>query len=165
MKMPAHANVMLSRQEGFSLVEVMVALTVFAIGMLSLAAMQVAAINGNAAARKMTEAGMIAQDGMERAMQEPYTTTLARWNSGNPTRCFNRSGTGEHTPYYTPGQDLWCANTEYLLDILSLPAGNVTTADALMIEVTGFWDEGSGRGRTVPLTSVKSQNVESSYVP
>ncbi|OQX14746.1 MAG: hypothetical protein BWK76_14180 [Desulfobulbaceae bacterium A2] len=176
MKTSAHVNRLLSRQEAFSLLEVLVAIIVFAIGMLSLAALQVAAIKGNANARKMTEAGVAAQEGLERVMQEPYATTLGRLNT---SQCFNSSATVAHAPYANPAptarnpdnidddfDESLCDNMEYLLTVVGPPAGSTfLITDGLWITVVGFFDEGSGRQRTVPLTYVKSQNMESSYVP
>ena len=43
-------------QQGFSLIEVMVAITIFAIGLLAVVTMQLTAIKGNSYSRRMTEA-------------------------------------------------------------------------------------------------------------
>src|SRR5512140_3377899 len=51
--------------EGFSLIEVLVALTILAVGMLSLALLQVTAIKGNAGASKSTIATDLAQTKLE----------------------------------------------------------------------------------------------------
>lgn len=48
--------------EGFTLVEVMVALVIFSIGLLGVASMQINAIQGNARANKMSEASIIASE-------------------------------------------------------------------------------------------------------
>ncbi|MBI5906383.1 MAG: prepilin-type N-terminal cleavage/methylation domain-containing protein [Deltaproteobacteria bacterium] len=54
------------RQEGFSLIEVLVALVILAVGLLGLAVFQVTAIKGNAIASKWTVGTELAQDRLER---------------------------------------------------------------------------------------------------
>ena len=56
----------LRRQEGFSLIEVLISLVVLAVGLLGLAMFQVTAIKGNAIASKWTVATELAQDRLER---------------------------------------------------------------------------------------------------
>jgi type IV pilus assembly protein PilV len=56
----------LCRQGGFSLIEVLVALTILAVGLLGLAMFQITAIKGNAIASKWTIATERAQDQIER---------------------------------------------------------------------------------------------------
>lgn len=56
----------LRRQEGFSLIEVLVALVILAVGLLGLAMFQTTAIKGNATAAKWTVATELAQDRLER---------------------------------------------------------------------------------------------------
>ena len=51
---------------GFTLIEVMIAITILAIGILGVAIMQISAVRGNALANGTTEAVTIAQDRMER---------------------------------------------------------------------------------------------------
>jgi prepilin-type N-terminal cleavage/methylation domain-containing protein len=56
----------LRRKEGFSLIEVLVALVILAVGLLGLALFQTTAIKGNAIASKWTIATELAQDRLER---------------------------------------------------------------------------------------------------
>jgi prepilin-type N-terminal cleavage/methylation domain-containing protein len=64
----------LNRQEGFSLVEVLIALFILAVGLLGLALFQTTAIKGNAIASKWTVATALAQDRLERFRHAPWTS-------------------------------------------------------------------------------------------
>jgi len=57
---------------GFSLIEVLIALAIFAIGILAIAGLQIKSINLNSAARMQSEATTAAVDCMERLMSLPY---------------------------------------------------------------------------------------------
>lgn len=62
-------------EEGFTLVEVIVALAILAFGLLAIATMQATAIKGNSQAMGLTEAATFAQDRLERLMSLPYTNS------------------------------------------------------------------------------------------
>ena len=57
---------------GFTLIELLLALTIFAVGILAVATMQTMSINGNAKARKHTEASVFLSDQVETLMTLPY---------------------------------------------------------------------------------------------
>ncbi|UCF95362.1 MAG: prepilin-type N-terminal cleavage/methylation domain-containing protein [Desulfobacterales bacterium] len=57
---------------GFTLIEVLIALAVFAIGILGVFSMQIRAINGNAVARGVTENYTSAMDKVEELMALPF---------------------------------------------------------------------------------------------
>jgi type IV pilus assembly protein PilV len=59
-------------ENGFTLVEVLIALTIFAIGMLGVAAMQITGIQGNATAKWHTQSSSWATAEVERLMTLPY---------------------------------------------------------------------------------------------
>jgi type IV pilus modification protein PilV len=56
---------------GFTLIEVMIALVILSFGLLGLYAMQISSVNGNAAARKRTEAVSWAANQMEILLKTP----------------------------------------------------------------------------------------------
>lgn len=64
----------LRRQEGFSLIEVLVALVILAVGLLGLALFQTTAIKGNAIAAKWTVATELAQDRLEKFRHANWTS-------------------------------------------------------------------------------------------
>lgn len=61
----------LGNKGGFTLIEVLIALAVFSIGILAVGGMQISAIKGNARARSLTEATTMAADRMEKLIQLP----------------------------------------------------------------------------------------------
>ena len=63
---PLAKRTKLKKDDGFTLIEVMFALGVFAIGMLALAAMQTRYISGNASSRLQTEGTVVASQWIER---------------------------------------------------------------------------------------------------
>ena len=58
--------------KGFTLIEVLIVMAIFSIGILAVAAMQMTATKGNTSARRMTEATALAENQMENLMQLPY---------------------------------------------------------------------------------------------
>lgn len=61
------------REDGFTLIEVMVALVILSIGLLGLAALQLVAVKSNAFSTEMTYATMLAQQQAEILKSRPYT--------------------------------------------------------------------------------------------
>ena len=59
---------------GFTLVEVLIAMFVLAFGILAVGSMQVTSIQQNARANRMTEAGILARDRLEKLMALAYLT-------------------------------------------------------------------------------------------
>lgn len=68
--------------EGFTLVELMIALAIIAIGLLGMARMQLAAIEGNAFGGRMTTAIALCQDQMEDFMNMDLEGTGAPFDPG-----------------------------------------------------------------------------------
>ena len=61
-----------NRQKGFTLIEVLVAMTLLVIGILAVASMQIVSLGGNSHAIRVTEATTWAGDEIERIMSLPY---------------------------------------------------------------------------------------------
>ena len=57
---------------GFTLIEVLIGLAIFAVGILAIASLQIRSINLNSAARIQSEATVAAVDCMERLLSLPY---------------------------------------------------------------------------------------------
>ena len=60
------------REKGFTLVEVLIAITIFAYGIMAVAGMQIAAMKGNTSARDLTEASTVGSDQLEKLMLSAY---------------------------------------------------------------------------------------------
>jgi len=65
----------INNEKGFSLIEILIAITIFAIGMLAVGKMQITAIKGNSFANDLTKATTLAQDRMEKLIGLSYTDT------------------------------------------------------------------------------------------
>lgn len=61
-----------SREAGFTLIEVILAISILTVGLLAVASMQVSAIRGNSYADCVTEAAVLAQDKLEELMADSY---------------------------------------------------------------------------------------------
>ena len=61
------------KDQGFTLIEVLIAITIFAVGLLAVAAMQISAINVNSTAGQITPRITWAQDKLEELMALPYS--------------------------------------------------------------------------------------------
>jgi type IV pilus assembly protein PilV len=74
----------IQKDQGFTLIEVLIALTIFAVGLLAVAAMQTSAIKVNSTADQITTRITWAQDKIEELMALPYTDSQLQAGTSSP---------------------------------------------------------------------------------
>jgi type IV pilus assembly protein PilV len=122
----------LKKQDGFTLIEVLVALTIFAVGLLAIAALQTSAIRMNSTGNRVTEFSTLGIDRMEYLMSLPYTDPQLAVGGG---------------PYTDPNPpDGYTANWTV--------AQNALVANAKDITLTM-----TGRGKTLQRVSIRAQSL------
>jgi prepilin-type N-terminal cleavage/methylation domain-containing protein len=111
---------------GFTLVEIMIAISIFTIGILAIASMQISAINGNDSANNLTGATTWAQDKIEELLAIPYANLV----SGGPINqgIYTISWTVNSCPAAIPAAG-------------NCPAVNCTVPNTKLIIVTVAWQE------------------------
>ena len=67
-------NIKKINNQGFTLIEVIFALSIFSIGILAVSTLAISSVNSNASSRRITEATTLAEDRLERLMTSPYDT-------------------------------------------------------------------------------------------
>ena len=78
--------------EGFTLLEILIAVSIFALGILAVASMQLTSIRGNAFGNEMTTATFLAQAQLERMKSVADVSTLATGGDANPIDGNENSG-------------------------------------------------------------------------
>lgn len=126
------------KDQGFTLIEVLIAISIFAVGLLAVATMQISAINVNSKAGQMTTRMTLAQDRIEKLMALPYTDPWLE-ELGNPPVNDSAGNTHQLSPT-TDGYTISWTVT----DDTPFPNTKLIT-----VSVTG-------RGKTSHLTSMKS---------
>lgn len=135
----------IARQAGFTLVEIMIAMAVFAVGVLALATMQVSSIRGNASSESITEAGNLASAQIETLMALSYMDNALSDSNNDGSAGLARTGAAaDHQQ--TQGRYVICWNVAQ-----DVPATNNKT---LNIIVT--WNE-RGVGKTFSLRAVRAR--------
>jgi prepilin-type N-terminal cleavage/methylation domain-containing protein len=66
----------MDRESGFTLIEILIAITILTVGLLGVASMQVSAIRGNDFSASVTTGLCLAEDRMEELMRRPYSDDL-----------------------------------------------------------------------------------------
>jgi type IV pilus assembly protein PilV len=145
----------ISRKEsGFTLLEVMVALLISAIGLLGLAALQVSARNNLDASFQYSQASLLAQDLAERMRANPAGLRAGLYNAidtdngaGTPTSC-----DGGCSPATIAGNDIiaWTQNIQNSEKLL-LGIGR-TVLDGNRVKITVLWNGDRKRYSKKPTT-------------
>jgi type IV pilus assembly protein PilV len=118
-------------KEGFTLIEIMIALVVLSIGLIALAGLQISAMRGNTLSKRMTTAVSIANARIEQIKNMPY----ANIQSESSTQVTESNMT--FTRQVTVSNDIPVANTK-------------------TVNVTVTWKNGA-KSYTVPISTVITQ--------
>jgi type IV pilus assembly protein PilV len=132
----------LKQQGGFTLIEVLIALTIFAVGLLAIAAMQTSAIRMNSTAGHLTDLSTWGMDQLEQLMSLPYSDPWLD-PAGNPPGGVDSAG----NPHLVTTPDnryqvQWTITDNYL------------TTNAKLIQLTV-----TGQGKRLQLTTIKAQSL------
>lgn len=92
------------REKGFTLLEVIVAISILTIGILAVASMQIGAIRGNAFAGGVTEAATWAGDGIEKLMRLSWNDPLLQDTDGDGANGLDDTGGDSDQPLVTQGK-------------------------------------------------------------
>ena len=131
------------RRAGFTLLEIIVALGVFGVGMLSLTAMQLHAMRGGSSGRHASQAAAIAQSRMEELQRLQWTNAALA-----PNNTWSAPFTVNNTVQSNPNQ----VEQAYSRDER---VSNVVVGWTRNIDVRVTWDERNRPNRSVTLSSIR----------
>lgn len=139
-------------EKGFSLLEVLIALVILALGLLALGNMQVMGIGGNASGQKMTTATTLAQDALEGMTNVPYNTVDLRAGVDGTAGNFDTDYPEFNNGVFAASKTFMGINyvRTYMVD-RDYPVNGET----MTIQVTVSWNDQAGNAHSVTTASVK----------
>jgi type IV pilus assembly protein PilV len=123
----------MKKNQGFTLIEVLIAMAIFAVGFLALASLQIRSISQNASSRMATDATTMAVESMERLISLPYNH--AELDQGN-------------NPHSTPTTEGYTIEWNIQDDV------PITATKTIVINVTGA----NPYARPITISFVKGQS-------
>ncbi|PQP33111.1 prepilin-type cleavage/methylation domain-containing protein [Desulfobacteraceae bacterium SEEP-SAG10] len=134
------------KDEGFTLIEVLIAISIFAVGLLAVAAMQTSAIRVNSSAAQLTELNTWGIDKLEQLMALPYTDPWLDPAGNFPN--FDTAGNTHQDPQTTGGFTVRWNITD------GDTAANTPVTGNKLIEIFV-----TGKGKTLRLVGLRSQSL------
>ncbi len=119
-----------SNEQGFTLVEVMIAMVIFSFGILAVVNMQISSMKGNSAATRITAQSVFAQNKLEQLFVLPYDNSE-----------LDPAGNTHVEPPTTPGHEGYTVSWDVIDD--------TPIADSKQVTVTV-----TGRGGTTQIVSI-----------
>ncbi len=126
----------ISESKGFTLIEVLIAMAIFSIGILAVGSMQLSATRGSSSARLSTEVAAIAQDRAETLILAPYASVAS-------------GADNSFMPVYNVIWTVWN-------DTMVTPWGVTPATNTIVIQVAATSQRDN---RTVTITFVKGQDL------
>ena len=123
----------MKKKQGYTLIEVLIAMAIFAVGFLALASLQIRSISQNASSRMATDATTMAVESMERLISLPYNH--AELDQGN-------------NPHSTPTTEGYTIEWNIQDDV------PITATKTIVINVTGA----NPYARPITIRFVKGQS-------
>lgn len=155
-RMNTIANLLIKNNNGFTLIEVLVTITVLSIGILGAGAMQLSVLNGNAGSYDMTEATALALDQVENTISLDYNDPRLSDDNDTPYQRIGDQIVGGglmiRTINSVGDSSIVSDNYTIFLDITD----NVPATDSKTIRVDVVWTEGA-KLKTVSMNYIKTR--------
>ena len=132
---------------GFTLIEVLIALMIFSVGILGIGLMQLSAIRGNSLANHLTEAAVFGSDQIEQMLSWDYDDDKLKSTNNNAYTL--PDGTVITADGYQADSDNFCHAYWQITD-------NTPVTNSKRIDVTVFWNR-KGELKSFSLSAVKAQ--------
>jgi len=165
-KLPIRKLNICHNNQGFTLIEIMIAMVIFAIGILSVAALQTKATKGNISANRSTRAFTWCSDRMEMLMSLPYIDPTNLDDLPDPGRTYTPAQTADGIDNDYDGQiDEANENGDIRISwnvIRNDGAPGNPPQNTKSITVTVTWSTPMGQEKTVNLTTVRARNATAS---
>jgi type IV pilus modification protein PilV len=130
-----HKDIKIIKDSGFTLIEVLIAMGIFAIGFLAVGSMQIKAMTETNSARRTTEALAVAEDRVERLRSLPFYLD----NSYNVAAELNSTGNPHIDDVAGPFTARWIVSNDVPLDHYDagvITAGTLTRSKTIRVWVT-----------------------------
>jgi type IV pilus assembly protein PilV len=158
-KLPPTTTAAWKGNQGFTLIEVMIALTILVIGMLSVAAMQLKSTNGNTSANRATMGFIWCSDRIEVLKRLAYTDpTLAGAPAPGVTYVLAQDNDGVDNDYDGRIDE---AGETGSVNVVYTVIDDAVLANTKSITVTASWQTPLGQSKSLTLRTVRARNATS----